>query len=151
MATILCPTRGGEKSIPNQDRAISIAKERGADLIFLYVSDVHFLDHLASPILVDLEAELDEMGEFLCTMALERADKAGVRAQIMVRRGIFRQALKEVIQEHGVTTVVMGSPAEEGGITTPEYISGLVGWIVAETGAEVIVTDGSEIVRQSAP
>ena len=84
MATILCPTHGGEKSIPNQERAIAIAKDRGADLIFLYVSDVHFLDHLASPILVDLEAELDEMGQFLCTMASERADKAGVHAQTMV-------------------------------------------------------------------
>jgi len=63
MTQIICPTRGGEHSYPNQDRAISIAKERGAALLFLYVSDVRFLEQFASPILVDVEEELEVVRE----------------------------------------------------------------------------------------
>ena len=55
--SVLCPTRGGEGSYPNQDQAIAIATERGADLIFLYVSDVHFLDHIAGPKVADVVEE----------------------------------------------------------------------------------------------
>ena len=47
--TILCPTRGGEASYANQERAIALAVEREAELIFLYVSNVHFLDLTAAP------------------------------------------------------------------------------------------------------
>jgi nucleotide-binding universal stress UspA family protein len=103
MATILCPTRGGEASYPNQDRAIAIARERNADLLFLYVTDVRFLNRLASPVLVDIETELGELGEFLLTMAQERAEKVGVHAETEVRRGVFRQAIKEITQEYPVT------------------------------------------------
>jgi hypothetical protein len=72
MTTILRPTRGGEASYPNQDRAIKLAKERDADLLLLYVANVHFLDRLAGPVIVDVETELEEMGEFLLALAQER-------------------------------------------------------------------------------
>ena len=48
---ILCPTRGGKGSYPNQDRAIAIAKERNAEVLFLYITNVEFLGLTAAPIL----------------------------------------------------------------------------------------------------
>ena len=117
MTTILRPTRGGETSNPNQDRAIALAKERDADLLLLYVANVHFLDRLAGPVIVDVETELEEMGEFLLALAQERAEKAGVRAKTLVLRGEFREALEQVIQEHEeVTTVVLGTAVEGTGV-----------------------------------
>jgi nucleotide-binding universal stress UspA family protein len=90
-AKILCLTRGGEASYPNQDGAIAIAKDLDEELLFLYISSVQFLDHSAAPKVVDIESELDEMGEFLLVMAQERAQKAGVKADILVRRGNFQE------------------------------------------------------------
>ena len=151
MTTILCPTRGGQSSFPNQDRAIAIARERGAELLFLYVSNIRFLNGLASPLLVDVETELDEMGEFMLAMAQERAEKAGVRAKTVVRRGVFRQALAEVVREYQVSAIILGSAVEGTGLTTPDYLEDLTRSILTETGIEVILVHEGEIIERHQP
>jgi nucleotide-binding universal stress UspA family protein len=142
---ILCPTRGGASSRPNQEKAIALAKERGADLLFLYVSNVQFLGLLASPVVLDIETELDEMGEFLLTIAQERAEKAGVYAGTLVKRGVFRQVLKNIIQEYPVKTVVLGRSHESSGLITPEFAEALGREIGQETGVEFIIVQDGEI------
>lgn len=148
MATILYPTRGGPSSYPNQDLAISLARERNAKLIFMYVSDVRFLDRVASPVLVDVEAELDELGEFMLTMAQDKAERAGVSAEIAVRRGVFRDALKEMIAEHEVDTVILGSSDEEDGLISNDYLQMLAELLQREVGLqEMIIARDGEIVE----
>ena len=148
---ILCPTRGGRSSYPNQDLAIELAKKRQADLLFLYVSNVRFLGMIASPVVVDVETELDEMGDFLLTMAQERAEKAGVHADTTVRRGAFQEVLHEVIHEYPINTVVLGSSTAGTGITTPEFVQSLVAAMSDETGLEFIIAlDGKIISTTSA-
>jgi hypothetical protein len=66
---ILCATRGGEASYRSQDAAIALAKERGDELVFLYVVDLRFLDKTSAPIVVDVEKEMGKMGRFLLAMA----------------------------------------------------------------------------------
>ena len=149
--TLLCPTRGGEASYPNQDQAIQMAKERDAHLIFLYVSNVHVLDLIAAPKVFDIEAELDERGEFLLVMAQERAAKAGIEADTIVRRGEFRETLKEVIDEYEVTTVVLGAAGKETGLLTQEYIDTLSEELCSETGTEFIFVHQGEIVKFCTP
>ena len=105
MSMILCPTRGGQSSIPNQQWAISLAKERNANLTFLYISNVRFLDRASGPLLVDISDKLDEMGAFLLAMAQDRAAQAGIAAETIVRQGDFQEALTAVIQELGADTV----------------------------------------------
>jgi len=143
---ILCPTRGGKDSYPNQDRAIAIAKERGADLLFLYITNVEFLSLTAAPKLIDIEDELDEMGEFMLTIAQERAEKASVNALTLVQRGQFHEVLIDVIEEHQIDTVVVGSSAGGTGMVTAEYVHNLVDEIGGKTGVEFIVVDQGEIV-----
>jgi hypothetical protein len=69
MSLILCATRGGEASIPTQEKAIDLAKEKGFALAFLYVADSSFLNKTAAAVVVDVDEELIHMGEFLLTMA----------------------------------------------------------------------------------
>jgi nucleotide-binding universal stress UspA family protein len=142
---ILCPTRGGASSRPNQEKAIALAKERGADILFLYVSNVQFLGLLASPVVVDIETELDEMGEFLLTIAQERAEKAGVHAEALVKRGVFRQVLRSIIQDYPVDAVILGSSQESSSLITPAYTEALGKEISQETGVEFIVVQDGEI------
>ena len=119
---ILCLTRGGEGSYPNQDGAIAIAKERGQDMMFLYISNIEFLDHTAAPKVIDIEAELDELGEFLLVMAQERASNAGVTAKTLVRRGFFREVLSDVIEENNFETVILGSSSGDTGIIDEDLL-----------------------------
>lgn len=143
---ILCPTRGGQASYPNQDKAISIAKERQAELIFLYVSSIQFLDHLASPKVFDIETELDEMGEFLLTMATERAKQAGISATGIVERGSFRQVLLKVIEKYQIDTVVLGKSRLETSVLPPEFIGDLAKDLGTHTGIEFILVDEGEVI-----
>jgi nucleotide-binding universal stress UspA family protein len=152
MTMILRPTRGGEASYPNQDRAVTIAQERDADLLLLYVANVHFLDRVAGPVIVDVETELEEMGEFLLALAQERAEKAGVQAQTLVLRGEFRKALEQVIQEHEeITTLVLGTAAGGTGVTPPGYLEDLIQWCQTEYGIEVFVVHEGEIIEHYTP
>jgi len=143
---ILCPTRGGKDSYPNQDRAIALAKERGVGLLFLYVTNVEFLDLTAAPKLIDIEHELDELGEFMLTMAQERAEKADVAASTLVQHGHFREVLSEVMEENEIGTVVLGSSAGGTGVVSESYIRDLIEDIHGKTGVEFIVVDHGEIV-----
>jgi nucleotide-binding universal stress UspA family protein len=148
MKTILAPTRGGERSFPNQDYAIRLAKESKARLIFLYINDVQFLNTVASPVIVDVaKDELKEMGEFLVAMARERALKGEVDAETLVRNGGFQEVLDEVIQEHEVTTLAMGTSNEETGVTTQGYMRDLSRELSEKYGIEVILLRNGEALE----
>lgn len=145
---LLVPTRGGERSYLNQDRAIQIAKELGGSIIFLYITDVEFLNKISGPINVDIASELDHMGEFLLIMAKERAEKEDVEAETLVRRGVFRDALIEVITEKEIETLILGSSDPEAGVTTSEMLENLSQGFVDKTGVEVIILLDGEIVEK---
>jgi nucleotide-binding universal stress UspA family protein len=148
---ILCTTRGGEASHPNQDRAIQLAKEEGSHLVFLHVTNIEFLDQFASPVLVDLESELIHMAEFVLAMAQERAEEAGVRADTICKSGDLKQALLEVIHELDIQMVVLGSPAGEKALTTQPYLQGLIQSLLEKTGVDVVVVHQGEVVEHYSP
>lgn len=50
ISKVLCATRGGEASYRTQDAAIAMAKQEDAELVFLFVADVSFLDQTAVPL-----------------------------------------------------------------------------------------------------
>jgi len=108
MGRILCATRGGEASHRTQDAAIALAKEQGDELIFLYVADYSFLNQTAAPLVVDVEARLVRMGEFLLLMAQERAAVQGISAQTVVREGRLRAELVGAAKELEVDLIVLG-------------------------------------------
>ena len=52
-----------------KDDVEHIAKERDDELAFLYIIDLRFLDKTAAPIMVDVENELAQLGNFLLLVA----------------------------------------------------------------------------------
>lgn len=139
MGTILCPTRGGQASSSSQDEAIAIAKERGDDLLFLYVVNLHFLDKTAAPIVVDVVDELQQMGEFMLLMAKERAENQGVRTRTIARKGEVREEIKKAAQEEGVSLVLLGKPAGEQSAFQLAELEQFAAEIETETGIEAIL------------
>jgi nucleotide-binding universal stress UspA family protein len=145
---LLAPTRGGQPSYPNQDKAISLAAEKGAELYFLYITDISFLDRLASPVLVNIEEDLDEMGGFVLAMAQERAAKHGIEAQAVVRRGHFREVLEAVITELEIDLVILGSPATGDAFTTLDFMKQLASDLAEKRKVGTIVLANGEIVYE---
>lgn len=136
---ILCATRGGEASLRAQERAIEIAKERSAKLVFIFVFDTRFLEQYTAPHVPAIEDEIKKMGEFLLLMAKERAEKAGVEADYTVRNGKFKASLIETANELSAKTVVLGRPADNN-LTTLDYLENTLSPALHEaTGAEVLV------------
>jgi nucleotide-binding universal stress UspA family protein len=136
MGKILCATRGGEASRRTQDKAIALAKERGDELLFLYVVDIHFLDKTAAPIVVDVGNEVTKMGEFLLLIAQERSLEQGVTASTLVHKGEVREELKKAALEEGVSLVVLGKPAGEESVFELVSLQAFAAEIEAETGVE---------------
>jgi len=137
MGKILCATRGGETSWRTQDEAIKLAKERGDQLIFLYVVDISVLDKMAVP-LVASRGSIRRLGRFLLAMAQERAREKGLEAQVVIREGKVREETKAAAKELQVDCVVLGLPLE-GGVFGEESLRAFAREIQEETGAEVVL------------
>lgn len=136
---ILCATRGGEASLRTQERAIEIAKERTAKLVFIFVYDTRFLEKYTAPHVPAIEGEIKKMGEFLLLMAKERAEKAGVEADFIVRQGAFQASLIEAADELSASVIVLGRPADNN-LTTLDYLENTLSPAIIEAiGAEVLV------------
>ena len=139
MGIILCPTRGGPASYSTQDKAITLAKERGDTLLFLYVVDLRFLDKTAAPIVVDVGDEVQEMGEFMLLMAKERAEGQGVETRTISRKGKVREEIKRIAQEEGVSLILLGRPAGEESSFQLAELEKFAAEIEMEIGIEVVI------------
>lgn len=141
MTTIVCATRGGEPSRRAQDRAIELAKERGARLVFLHVADMEFVNDTAAPIVVDVRREMIRMGEFILLMAQERAQERGIQAAGVVRSGKVRQAIIDFLHEVGADVLVLGRPhpKSERQVFDEAEVDPFARSVQAETGAEVVM------------
>jgi nucleotide-binding universal stress UspA family protein len=139
MGKILCAIRGGEGSYPTQDAAIALARERGDELVFLYVVDVSFLNQTAAPLVVDVDAALEKMGRFQLTMAQERADAQGVEAHIAVRTGRLRPELVAAATELGVDLIVLGRPLGETAVFEQATLQAFAAILQSETDADVLI------------
>ena len=108
-------------------------------ILFLYVVDLHFLDKTAAPIVVDIEDEMGDMGEFLLMMAVERASEQGVEARTTRRVGKVREEIKRSAVIECVSLVVLGKPAGKESAFQMEDLVTFAKEIEQETGIETII------------
>ncbi|MBS1252950.1 MAG: hypothetical protein MAG451_01993 [Anaerolineales bacterium] len=144
---IVCAARGGKGSRPAVNRAIRLAKERDADLTFLFIADTEFLSHaLVGPPSV-IREQLRDMGEFIMATLQAKAAEAGVMADYAVCEGEVGEQIREYVQENDVDVLVMGQATEEDDAS--RFDSGTVSNFAAvlEHGEEVeVVTVGQDDV-----
>jgi nucleotide-binding universal stress UspA family protein len=142
---ILCATRGGQASQPTHQKAIEIALDRGAELIFLYVFDQRAIQQVATPIVINVSSQMDHMRAFLRNTAQRQATQAGVKARVLVRAGSLREQIQAITKEERVDLVVMGNPSEKSSLFKREALRVLADEIEAETGIEVLALSDQEI------
>jgi nucleotide-binding universal stress UspA family protein len=111
---ILCAIRGGEGSVPTQEAAIALALEGNDELVFFYVVNVDFLADANYALHADIvEEEIEEMGDFLMDLAVDRAEAAGVEARSIIKHGEFVEELCKTAKSAHVTLIVLGRPADD--------------------------------------
>ena len=142
MRPIVCATRGGEASRRAQERAIALAREQGAPLIFLFVADISPMKP-AKDLVGVLADELEQLGASLLCIAQARAHEHGIEAEMVVRRGAVRPTLESFLREVDAGTLVIGAP--EHGAERPVFDSAgmdhFAAHIRAGLGVEVVVVE----------
>ena len=139
MGLILCATRSGEASYRTQQAAIDLAKQRGDEIVFLYILNLEFLNKTAAPIVVDIESELNQMGRFFLMMAVEKATEQEVSAHSIIQKGAIRKEIKGAVLDEGATLVVLGRPAGVQSAFRTSNLEAFSREIKQETGAETKV------------
>lgn len=114
MAKILCAIRGGEASQRIQDIGINLAKERGEDIVFLYVVNTEFLATASTALRESVTHEMEKLGDFLLLMAQERAKKQEVVADTLLRHGYLQEEFEAAASESDISIILLGKPGEEG-------------------------------------
>lgn len=131
---ILCAIRGGEGSIPTQEAAITLAHEKGNELVFFYVADINFLADANYALHTDIvEDEIEGMGHFLMDLAIDRAEAAGVEARSIIKHGDFLDELVRTAKAAHATLVVLGRPADNNQFEQ-EQLTALAARLEAQTG-----------------
>lgn len=143
MGPIVCATRGGEASRHSQERAIALAQERGAPLIFFFVVDTNFTQPANEALAEALDDELERLGRRLLCIAQARAHEQGVPADMVVRHGALRQTIENFLREVNASTLVLGAPqaGSETRAFAPNEIPQFAQDIRAATGVEVLVVE----------
>ncbi len=114
---LLCAVRGGKESRATVTRAIDLALEMDARLVFLHVTDAEFLGQstIGVPLSV-VYRELYEMSEFAMLVLQDRALRRGVKeVGYIIREGNIRNQLRQAAIETHARIMVMGRPVRSPG------------------------------------
>ncbi len=109
---IVCAVRGGRECRGTVSHAIGLALEMERPLTFFHVLDVEFLGYAApaGPLSI-AHRQLGEMAEFAMLILSDRAARRGVEdVNYAIRKGNFREQLRDFLGELPVHTLVLGTP-----------------------------------------
>jgi len=121
MSVILCAIRGGEASRKTQEYAVNMAKEKNAQLIFLYVIDEYLIEKADVNIRKEIKEELALIGRLLLRMARFYGREKGVEAKILTLEGSLRGTLENAIMDNKVDLLLLGKPREENNKSYFQY------------------------------
>ena len=110
MSSIVCATRGGQGSRAAQLEAIEIARETGDRLVFLYVVNPVRLEEQDDILFGAVRAEVHWIGRALLNIARQRAESAGVSADIAIREGDVSDEIERFLGESGARLLLLGAP-----------------------------------------
>ena len=141
MSGILCAIRGGPASQGPIEQSITLAKETGEALHFLYVVNLDFLKMTEISRTHVISEEMHHMGEFILLTAQAQAQKAGVSAVGTVRHGDVTQEIIDLANELGASHIVLGRPLSEDqtAVFSDDRLEAFVNLCEQETSARVVL------------
>ena len=116
---IVCAVRGQPTSRATVTRAIDLALEDQARLIFLHITNIDFLK-MAGPILSSTQTvykQLRDLAEFTMLILCDRAQRRGVKEiDAVIREGNIKDQLYQFLVEVSPTLLVIGEPRPDHGV-----------------------------------
>lgn len=136
---IVCATRGGKASHILQAKAIQLARVEGKPLVFVYIVSPGNLGALSEKSKEAAQAELTWFGHALLKVAQLRAQRAGVKADTIVRQGNVRVQIEEVLREKGAGLLLLGASRQRGSTPTfdEDALTQFARQVEQDTGVEV--------------
>ncbi len=142
MGSIVCATRGGAGSRAVQQAAISYARERGNELVFLFVIDTGSVQGEEEELVTAVRDELYFLGQTLLRIAKKRAANYQVAAEIVVRDGRVKDQITKFLDECSAELLLLGAPrGTSDSIFGDDVIEQFAESIHSDTGVQV------EIIR----
>ena len=111
---ILVPTDGGEGMEAVIERAIDMAKQRGATLHALSVIDSNVFLTLDEELTDAVEGELEANAQGAVETISGAAEEAGVESSVTVRRGRPGEEILAYAEGIGADLIVMGTRSKDG-------------------------------------
>lgn len=137
--TLVCATRGGEGSRVAQLTAIEMAKSENYHLIFLYVVDSQRVAEQKEVLREAMRAEFHWLANALLNIARQRAERAGLSAEVVVRDGAVMEEIEQFLRDNEASMLLLGAPRG----TSPEFgdeaIERFAQTIEEDTGVHVTV------------
>ena len=146
MGPIVCATRGGEAGRRTQERAIALAKERGAALVFMCVFDPSFAGPLNGTLTAAVEKEQHWLGRALLGIAQARAQREGVDAGTVVLSGPVLETIETYLRQVKASTLVIGEPKIDSALAAfrPGKVHHFAERVRQDTGVDVLVVSPEE-------
>lgn len=141
---IVCATRGGQGSRAAQFQAVQAARERHADLTFLYIVDIHALGEADEKLTEAVHAELHWLGKAMLHVAKQRAEQPGLDVNVAICEGPVREAMANFVREKNAALLLIGAPRGTSNRFGDDAVEGFARSIEEETGVPV------QIVRPEA-
>ena len=114
---ILCLVRGGKESKRTVTKAIELALEMDARLVFFHVIDAEFLSQsmMGTRIKVVYQA-LSDMADFAMAILEDRAKRRGIKeVETIIREGNIIKQLRQAALETQAKMLVIGHPIPSPG------------------------------------
>ena len=146
MSGIVCAIRGGPASKPTIDRSISLSKETGQPIYFLYIVNLDFLTHASSSHLHTISEDMRQMGEFILLSAQSAAAAAGAAAEGVIRDGEVAEEINKLCHEIDADYLVVGQPQthkKEKTVFSQDRMDKFIQRIEQEAGVKVVIADGT--------
>ncbi len=114
---ILCLVRGGKESKRTVTKAIDLALEMDARLVFFHVIDAEFLRQaVMGARLKSVYQALTDMADFAMEILKDRAERRGVKeVETIIREGNILKQLKQAAIETQAKVLVIGRPIRSPG------------------------------------
>ena len=146
MSGIVCAIRGGPASKPTIKRSISLSKETGCPIYFLYIVNLDFLTHASSSHLHTITEDMREMGEFILLSAQSTAAAEGITAEGVIRDGEVEEEINKLCREVEANYLVVGQPQtnkKQKTVFSHDRMEQFIQRIEQEAGVKVVIADGT--------
>ena len=146
MPGIVWTIRGGPNSQPTINTAISLAKNKGLPVVFVYIVNLDFLAYTQTSRVSILSKEMHELGEFILLAAQAEAEEKGAYSDGIIRQGNIEEEIINACQEFVADYVIRGQPQVRDGenVFDQNRLEAFKEGIEKNGGVEVIFAEKAE-------